>query len=670
MEAQHSLFFRYIYYKKAMQSGLWLVWFCGFFLICVSLYATQMLLPSSFKNQIKKPSLFRSDSSSPTITIFTAPRPFDGLAEEKQVLAIRSWLGLSENVKVIFFGQDPSVISFAEDFGSRVSVEPNIDFTFLDFISTIGYAYKLDQDWLLVASSQIISRFPFHLDSNGKHWIADDGKHIGIHKLQEFLAKKCHLKPCGDRILMAWNNGDLPLHYGVLPPFLYGKGLHNHWIVTEALSSDFRLVLDASWTISNFYLNDLDQENYQLFEGFNLSDCHKRSWEIMGNSHLGRLYGSISLREANYSNIFRFLKCGGNYLIVNIMKNIIYPLEYKRSLSLRKKGISLSSTEEEILDCVNVVKSLDGINGCSVKDQLKLLTSISLPLSLESLLSMRANQNKTIVLAVAGNSYKDMLMSWVCRLRHLQLENFLVCALDHEVYGFAVLQGLPVFKYANHTTNISFDNCHFGTECFQKVTKVKSRVVLQILKLGYNVLLSDVDVYWFKNPLPFLSSFGPAVLVAQSDEYNITGPINLPRRLNSGFYYAHSDGITIAALEKVVKHAANSNLSEQPSFYDTLCGESGSHRLGDDRCLEPETNLTVYFLNRDLFPNGAYQGLWEEINVKEACTNKGCYILHNNWISGRKKKLERQVLSGLWEYDISTRMCLQSWPRTKFTSYF
>lgn len=52
---------------------------------------------------------------------------------------------------------------------------------------------------------------------------------------------------------------------------------------------------------------------------------------------------------------------------------------------------------------------------------------------------------------------------------------------------------------------------------------MKSRLVLQVLKLGYNVLLSDVDVYWFKNPLPFLYSFGPSVLVAQSDEYNQTG---------------------------------------------------------------------------------------------------------------------------------------------------
>ncbi|XP_073316574.1 beta-arabinofuranosyltransferase RAY1-like [Primulina huaijiensis] len=165
-----------------------------------------------------------------------------------------------------------------------------------------------------------------------------------------------------------------------------------------------------------------------------------------------------------------------------------------------------------------------------------------------------------------------MLMSWVCRLRHLQLSNFLVCALDNEVYKF-ILQGLTVTKFLNPPTNISFDDCHFGTECCRKVTKVKSRMVLQILKLGYNVLLSNVDVYRFENPLPYLRSIGPAVLVVQSDECNMAGPINLPRCLNSGFYYAHSDFITIKALEKVLKHASNSNFSEQPSFYNTLCGE-------------------------------------------------------------------------------------------------
>uniref|UniRef100_A0A7N0V9W4 Glycosyltransferase n=1 Tax=Kalanchoe fedtschenkoi TaxID=63787 RepID=A0A7N0V9W4_KALFE len=293
-----------------------------------------------------------------------------------------------------------------------------------------------------------------------------------------------------------------------------------------------------------------------------------------------------------------------------------------------------------------------------MENQLRPSPDLSLSFSLEKLLSVVADYSKTIVLAVAGSSYKEMLMSWVCRLRQLQIQNFLVCALDQETYQFSILQGVPAFKDSLAPPNISFNDCHFGTECFQRVTKVKSRLVLQILKLGYNVLLSDVDVYWFQDPRPLLYSFGPGVLAAQSDEYNKTGPINMPRRLNSGFYYARSDAPTIAALERVVKHAATSNLSEQPSFYDTLCGKGGSNRVGDNRCVEPVTNLTVHFLDRDLFPNGAYRGFWEKKNVRATCVKKGCVVLHNNWISGRRKKLERQILSGLWEYDASTRMCV------------
>ncbi|KAL2344394.1 hypothetical protein Fmac_005679 [Flemingia macrophylla] len=34
-------------------------------------------------------------------------------------------------------------------------------------------------------------------------------------------------------------------------------------------------------------------------------------------------------------------------------------------------------------------------------------------------------------------------------------------------------------------------------------------------------------------------------------------------------------------------------------------------------------------------------------------------IIHNNWISGRLKMPERRVLSGLWDYDPGTRMCLR-----------
>lgn len=228
-------------------------------------------------------------------------------------------------------------------------------------------------------------------------------------------------------MLMAWKSGDLPLHKGVLPPFLYGKGLHDHWIVVEALNSNFRLVIDASSTVSSFYI---DEE----------SDVEDRSWELDGNSLLGKLYGSFSFRGANCSNLFRFYECGQYFLFVNTDLNIAQPLGSKRSMNLGNKGIDLSSSKDGMRQCIDAIKLLDGSEGCFPEEKIRNPTSVSLPLSLESLLSMRADQSKNIVLGVAGYSYKDMLMSWVCRLRRLRVSNFLVCALDDEIYELSVLQ--------------------------------------------------------------------------------------------------------------------------------------------------------------------------------------------------------------------------------------
>ncbi|KAK7361565.1 hypothetical protein VNO77_03635 [Canavalia gladiata] len=678
------------YYVSQLE--LWSIWLSGFVLIVLSLYATQRL--PSFKDHSGTSKLYKEailDSKSLSITIFSAPKPFNGCTGARQTLAIRSWLALSPYITVVLYSQDPSVSSFAGSFDSRVLVDANIDFSFLGtpffhsmitksrsytseisviidpetvilsgFMSTLNHVYELDHDWLLIASAQNVSHFPFHLDESGKHWQTDNGKWVKIQEMQKILKHNSQWNHCYTRMLMAWNSKDMPLHNGVLPPFMYGKGIHNSWVIHEAMSSEFRFVFDASWTITSFHLNGEDNFN-PPFGNSSAIDIENRNWEYIGNSHMGAHYGSFFYSEANYSSLVKLLKCNNQYIMVDIKKTIVYPIGHQSAMNQMKEKIFPSWLKENTTYCIARLKSEIRSYDCSLKDQKKIPATIELPFSLKSLLSITADKTKTVILTVAGYSYKDMLMSWVCRLRKLSIENFIVCALDQETYQFSILQGIPVFTDPAAPSNISFDDCHFGSKCFQRVTKVKSRIVLKILKLGYNVLLSDTDVYWFKNPVHLLHSFGPAVFAAQSDEYQKQGPINLPRRLNSGFYYAHSDFQTIAAIEKVVRHAETSGLSEQPSFYDTLCGKGGSNRVGDNRCVEPETNLTVHFLDRDHFPNGAYQELWLEKNVKASCLKKGCYIIHNNWISGRLKKLERQVLSGLWDYDPGTRMCVRSW---------
>ncbi|XP_010427846.1 PREDICTED: beta-arabinofuranosyltransferase RAY1-like isoform X2 [Camelina sativa] len=512
-----------------------------------------------------------------------------------------------------------------------------------DFISALSFAHQLDRDWLLLSSSVSIPSFPFNWDNTGHFWRQGNGKRVRFGELQKMISLRSWQSNSSEsKTILAWNNVDVPLYCGVLPPFLYQRGTYNQWIINEAMSCKRRFVFDATSTISSFYLGNEDNRSDN-----NVSEPKTRKWEYIGNSQLGQLYGSLFSKSFTLPKL---LKCNKHYMFVNSSdRSVDLSILEGKSLGFRRR--------EKISACISRTKSRSlKLDLAQKKDEAVPL--FKFPFDLQSLLPLVADKNRTVVLSIAGYSYKDMLMSWVCRLRRLKVPNFLVCALDDETYQFSILQGLPVFIDPYAPKNISFNDCHFGSKCFQRVTKVKSRTVLKILKLGYNVLLSDVDVYWFRNPLPLLQSFGPSVLAAQSDEYNTTVPINRPRRLNSGFYFARSDAPTIAAMEKVVKHAATSGLSEQPSFYDTLCGVGGVYRLGDDRCLEPETNLTVQFLDRELFPNGAYGDLWLKEDVRAECEKKHCFVLHNNWISGRLKKLERQMMRGLWEYDASMRMCV------------
>ncbi|KAH9627219.1 hypothetical protein KSS87_020765 [Heliosperma pusillum] len=655
-------------------------------------FSSTKLLPS-VKVEFKKPSFFPktgvlNHKRSPSITIFSVLEHFNGSVGERQDLAVRSWLGLSPDINVVLFGNDPSLYAYASAFGSRVLVESDIDFSFRnnpffhsmvaraeasvsnisvlvhpetilfqDFISTLNHVHELDHAWFLIASARRVSSFRYSLDKARKQWLNVDGNIISSHKMQEILAQTGEWDDCDGRMLMAWNNGATPLHMGVLPPFLYGKGLHSRWFINEVYYSKYRSVFDASWSISNFYLNvSNDRESIQ---------SNRVDWEYSANLHLAESYGMFSSQQASFSDFVELVKCGRQFVFANRKQNIVYSHGFTASKNVLKERVMGSRRRKRLMSCVSGFRPMNKIKDCSRISNINVSTNLYHPFGVESLLPMLADENNTIVLAIAGYSYKDMLMSWVCRLRHLMVHNFLVFALDDETYQFSVLQGLPVVKDSLAPRNISFNDCHFGTKCFQNVTKTKSRLVTRILEMGYNVLLSDVDVYWFKNPLPLLQTFGPAVLAAQSDEYNLTVPINLPRRLNSGFYFAHSDKPTIAALERVVKHAMTSDLSEQPSFYDTLCGQGGSNRVGNDKCWEPATNLTVQFLDRDLFPNGAYKELWNEKSVLAACSKNGCYVLHNNWISGRINKLHRQQRAGLWDYDSSSRMCLQSWHKAR-----
>lgn len=195
-------------------------------------------------------------------------------------------------------------------------------------------------------------------------------------------------------------------------------------------------MIDASATISSFYMDDNPSRLFVT----GLLD----SWENNCNSYIGSVYGSLYFRDQmidREKRIIRLGNCGGHFFFQ-------FPLDEKM------EGVQMTNKEWEHAGFVRrtflpskLMKlqsyCMDEENKCWItKQQPKKLVSKSLvlPFSLNQLLKMVADENRSIVLAVAGNSYRDMLMSWVCRLRHLSVRNFVINALDAETYHFSVLQ--------------------------------------------------------------------------------------------------------------------------------------------------------------------------------------------------------------------------------------
>ena len=55
-----------------------------------------------------------------------------------------------------------------------------------------------------------------------------------------------------------------------------------------------------------------------------------------------------------------------------------------------------------------------------------------------------------------------------------------------------------------HRRAVRHDNARFGTSQFHVMSMMKVQGVLEVLKLGYHVILIDADIALIEDPLPHL----------------------------------------------------------------------------------------------------------------------------------------------------------------------
>lgn len=265
------------------------------------------------------------------------------------------------------------------------------------------------------------------------------------------------------------------------------------------------------------------------------------------------------------------------------------------------------------------------------------------------LLQQRAFDN-VVVLVGFNYAYRNLLFNLLCRLQELRVHNFALVAFDIQAYALCLAHDLPCFPAVPQGPSTEAETFAFyhssapqvwDTVGFRLMTKEKSRQVLRVLRLGYDVLWTDVDVFWKRDPLPDIrKQLGSDALIGiQTDALWGTSANTW---LNSGFYFVvHSDA-TVNAFADIVADAESSRTdSEQPSFNRVLCQVPE----GDWECRNTRRGVLTRVLDRERYVHGALHHITHTVTRN---STDDVIMVHFNYRAGREDKEAAFKENGLW----------------------
>lgn len=654
-----------------------------------------------------------------SLEIFSAPKPFVGPDKQANRRAIESWRRLSIRPKITLLGEEHGYTEATERY-EGVTVERRVDKTFLgvplfnsmidranqskadvaviingdiilteDFVQTIRKVASTIRNYLIIAARYDVDDLPAnhaveHTDIVRRHVVANGKLHT-----------------YGGMDLWAWNTNGPKLFGPAMPHFIFGRGKYDNWMTHEAIAHRGREVIDATETAllvhvrHDYHLVSGADENHLLTGGDVLGGGHKRrilsgDFEQQDGSRKP-VYKRELLNDKNFwsegkrskfelfINIFLSLQIG---TYKNQLGSVLHA-PWKVGRCAEPAGMCLvRRTRPGVCPCEYsgftaatqtdpIVKEGSRVIQCgkqSVEERSSFKIPVvsnpakeepfGMPLTIQSI-TEKVAINNTIILSALTFGYRDMMMNWVCNLRQLGITNFVIASLDEDLYRYAYTRSLPTY-YEDHATARQDEHegrdsdAAYGSASFKKITKEKSRVVLRLLKLGYNVVWSDCDIFWFRNPLPDLWSHSADLAIqsnAPDDEV-----ANGQRRLNSGFYLAVSSPQIISAFRDIVRYGAQSKMSEQPCFYDVLCGKDGGTAMAKDGCMYG-SDVRVKILPRERYPNGITKQIWDAPDGRILQKHPGLIILHNNWVMGTAAKIERFKRHNMITFDSTKELC-------------
>ncbi|KAJ8901727.1 hypothetical protein NDN08_003933 [Rhodosorus marinus] len=679
-------------WNRAKRPPYWLVLLTGT-LVLIHLYQLSSRRGQAYSGHASNSSPARRPFSGRledfSMEIFSAPKPFRGEDTVRNYRAIRSWVQLEPRPKVTLLGYETGYMEAASRF--NLSIETRVDKSFLKGLLFNSMIVRANESTATVSvlvdgDSILTSNFPRTLKK-----IAAQFKHFLVVSagvdLDELPALDTDDPGFGDSILrdvrelgklrshenisvFAWNTGGPRLFDGRMPHFVFREGLHDNWFLHETIAAGRREVIDASESSLSVHISDSYDVNDRKQDS-NSSAKTKSDEDVANvarslNTHLAHARGTYAIQRGTaLSAPWKLSSCLEE-------SGLCLQRRMRPGICNCESSVSFVSSETDpvpvdgsrLLTCGRIrTEILEGSIFREREDgELRSDRTLRLPFQIDPLLTLLA-VNNSIVLTAAHYAERETMMHWVCRLREQQVSNFIIAALDKDLYEWAAVRSIPVYYEDSLIADLrdELPNLgHISVQAFKLLTKMKSRVVLKVLRKGFDVVWSEPGILWLKDPRAKISGHDSDLVILSESKPKKSSVDS--GRLNVEFYRARASNKMIKAIEDVVQCALKNERPEKSCFYEIFCKGFGEENEPGNGCHNADD--TVYILESGLFPSGeAAEKICPEVAKKGIHHNSGQYILGIGWNTRLNAKQRRALES----YDSREEVCIyqeQGRPRT------
>jgi len=273
--------------------------------------------------------------------------------------------------------------------------------------------------------------------------------------------------------------------------------------------------------------------------------------------------------------------------------------------------------------------------GCSLHD---CTTFQNTEVEMDVLIHRRVSQDGYIVLLTVNSGYIDLFKNWLCWSRLFDFRNFMVLAEDGFSYNIALQEGCTAFL--QHRAPRKRAAVEYGSKEFQDTMTFRTNAVLSVVTAGFHAVIADLDTIWLENPLPY---FRP--------DCTLSGQTHKETSMSGGLVVVRGGPAGVRFWKQVIE-CQESNMefiaSHRLGTYDVsmYTEQECINRLGKGHAAK-HADFSHCLLPPLSFPDG------RRFFEQKAPQLQGLVpaIIHNNWIKGKDKKIERFKEWGLWMVD-------------------